>query len=722
MGWATLAGCCGGGRDRTNGGAGPGRGGGATATSANYDHCGLEHLPLEILAHERTLATLTARANRIQDLPPQLFLCTELMRVTLADNEIRTLPSALAALKELVHLDCSKNALVSLPDEAKSLKKLRILDLSANPLDKLPEPITSLISLQELYLNDVGLEYLPANFGRLTDLRILELRDNRLALLPKSLARATALTRLDLGRNEFSDLPDVVGEFPELRELWVDGNNLISLPLTVGKLSSLIHLEAEDNFIAVLPDELGKCGSLECVSLGGNRLTKIPNSIGGLSALVTLDLQSNSLSRLPDEIGDLVSLEELTVSKNFLEKLPSAIGRLRKLRCLLIDENKLKELPPEIGGCSSLGVLSLRGNRIERVPEEIGRLSKLKVLNLVGNSLRNLPHTLLNCGELVALWLSENQSKPLVPMQAEIDPHTKRRVLTCILFPQLPPVEYDNGEENRGSIRASPRHISFVDVKTTAKGQERPSQLRRAPTPYPKELRAMAKNVKHANSNKDSADEALLSTTAEVRVRAAKITPTLRQRFVDELGSAENGWTDADGGAVVSSPSPESPLSENPYEEGSVRNSERLYSESNDSAYGGYIDRVDSLQISGNEFASENNYPSFVRNESDIDDFKNIVNQNHVETYAQAKEKIYGNHRSNYQRHSNNGNATIDDLNYVNCNLEKEVRVVPMAGHDRPDAIFRNSGLSPPPYHIAATYSKQAQFFNRNNLRESINE
>lgn len=565
---------------------------------------GLAHLPESVWLAGRTLEVLRADGNRLQELPRPLFTCTHLRHLVVHDNQLSVLPPAVRALQHLALLDLGRNSLTSLPIEVRQLRKLRSLHLSGNPLERLPDPLTTLIFLQELFLNDTCLEFLPANFGRLTDLLILELRDNCLVLLPKSLARSADLQRLDIGQNEFTEFPDVVGKLTKLRELWMDCNNLTSISPVVENLVQLIHLEASDNQISDLPAEIAACTQLTDVNLSSNQLNRLPDTIGGLTNLVSLKLDCNKLFNLPDGIGDLVNLEELMLASNFLYELPSTIGRLRKLQCLIVDENMLKCIPPEIGSCSSLTVLSLRANRLTYIPDEVGRLSALKVLNLVRNSLQFLPHSLLNCADLVALWLSENQSKPLVPMQSDIDPRTNLQVLTCFLFPQVPLSDVSPLHESKSfpsDIPVSVRHISFVDVKAAAKNAaEKPGQLRRAPTPYPKELRALAKHAR--NVQKDVGDESISMQNA-VHIKAAKVTPTLQQRFASNHSIA-NGtrhvaadWPESNhlrNGSIYDNSS-----IENPYDKPmsfehhkSYQNMDQtLYSESTDSAYSGYNER-----------------------------------------------------------------------------------------------------------------------------------
>ncbi|XP_049873841.1 protein lap1 [Pectinophora gossypiella] len=501
----------------------------------DYSHQSLTEVPTDVFVYERTLEILLCQSNRITELPRQLFMCHGLKYLNLSDNELQVIPNAISSLVNLQHFNISRNTLASIPDTMKALKYLMFLDLSVNPLEKLPDAITNLIALQDLYLNDTYLEYLPGNFGRLANLRILELRDNYLMILPKSLSRSTELLRLDIGQNEFQQFPEVIGKFLKLKELWIDNNSFTDIPSVIKPLEHLIHLEASNNMIEELAPEIGYCTQLVDISLSSNSLTQLPDSIGQLSNLTTLKLDNNRLYCIPESIGQLASLEELMLMSNYLEKIPSSIGLLRKLQYLNIDDNMLRAIPPEIGSCVKLSVLSLRANKLTKIPPEIGHLSSLKVLNLVRNSLSCLPQSLLNCDNLVALWLSENQSKPLVPMHSEVDPQTYEQVLTCFLFPQVPltpiDVKSDNEKPENTETQSSARHISFVDMKATPKIPEKPGQLRRAPTPYPKELRALAKHAR--NIHKDGAQDVTPMQNA-VHIKAAKITPTLQQRFASD--------------------------------------------------------------------------------------------------------------------------------------------------------------------------------------------
>uniref|UniRef100_A0A8D0E4J5 Leucine-rich repeat-containing protein 7 n=1 Tax=Salvator merianae TaxID=96440 RepID=A0A8D0E4J5_SALMN len=404
----------------------------------DYSHCSLQQVPKEVFNFERTLEELYLDANQIEELPKQLFNCQALRKLSIPDNDLSSLPTSIASLVNLKELDISKNGIQDFPENIKCCKCLTIIEASVNPISKLPDGFTQLLNLTQLYLNDAFLEFLPANFGRLVKLRILELRENHLKTLPKSMHKLMQLERLDLGNNEFSELPEVLEQIQNLRELWMDNNSLQTLPGSIGRLKQLVYLDMSKNRIENIDLDISGCEALEDLLLSSNMLQQLPDSIGLLKRLSTLKVDDNQLTVLPNAIGNLSLLEEFDCSCNELESLPPTIGYLQNLRTLAVDENFLPELPREIGNCKNVTVMSLRSNKLEFLPDEIGQMQKLRVLNLSDNRLKNLPITFTKLKELAALWLSDNQSKALIPLQTEAHPETKQRVLTNYMFPQQP--------------------------------------------------------------------------------------------------------------------------------------------------------------------------------------------------------------------------------------------------------------------------------------------
>ncbi len=204
-------------------------------------------------------------------------------------------------------------------------------------------------------------------------------------------------------------------------------------------------------------------------------------------------------------------MEELVFNENEIETLPSNIGLLRNLQTLIADCNKLIELPISIGSCMQLRILSLAENQLKVLPDEIGRLSSLKVLNLNSNLISYLPFSLTKITNLQALWLSENQHKPLIQFQSEFDRESGQKVLTCFLLPQMP---RENSQKSPKSV-VSPTEITLPNTsqeKQVIKFSNDSSNLEiidddledrittkliRAPTPYPKELKAHARHARN---------------------------------------------------------------------------------------------------------------------------------------------------------------------------------------------------------------------------------
>ncbi|XP_020287331.1 protein lap1 [Pseudomyrmex gracilis] len=462
------------------------------------NHCNLYDVPPDVFIYERTLEKLYLDANRIKDLPRPLFQCHELRVLSLSDNEITTLPPAIASLINLEYLDLSKNSIKELPDSIKECKSLRSIDISVNPFERFPDAITHIVGLRELYINDAYIEYLPANFGRLSALRTLELRENNMMTLPKSMSRLVNLQRLDIGNNDFTELPEVVGDLINLTELWIDGNDIRRIPANVEQLYRLNHFDCTMNAIHALPMEVRGWRDIAIMNLSSNEMYELPDTMCYLRTIVTLKIDDNQLNALPNDIGQMSSLEELIVTKNFLEYLPSSIGLLRKLHCLNADNNYLRALPAEIGSCASLSLLSLRSNNLTRVPPELGHLSSLRVLNLVNNCIKFLPVSMLNLSNLKALWLSDNQSQPLVPLQQEFNCEEDMMVLSCFMLPQKPRQDLEQIAQTAGrpissSIIGTGKRICFAAEVDS----EIPRQLHRAPTPYPKELRNLAKHARN---------------------------------------------------------------------------------------------------------------------------------------------------------------------------------------------------------------------------------
>ncbi|CAH8477414.1 unnamed protein product [Schistosoma mattheei] len=398
-------------------------------------HSKLEQVPDDVIRNFRTLEECRLDANQIKELPKNFFRLKRIRLLTLSDNELTRLPTGIGSFSNLVELDISRNDISELPASIRFCDSLQSLDVSNNPLQSLPAGFCQLRNLRVLCLNDISIAELPEEIGSLQLLEKLELRDNCLKSIPDSFADLIHLEFLDLGANEFQELSPVIGQLSRLSELWIDDNELRSLPEELGNLGNLQQLDLSENLISTLPESISGLVSLSDLNLSQNSITHLPNGLGDLDKLIILKLNQNRLLTVTPTIGNCSSLQELYLTENFLSKLPSSIGNLVSMFHLNVDQNQLTELPSEIGQCASLNILSLRENNLHRLPNEIGNCTRLRVLDVSGNRLDRLPFSLSRCS-LTALWLSQNQSQPVITLQRDVDPVNQEQYLTCYLLPQ----------------------------------------------------------------------------------------------------------------------------------------------------------------------------------------------------------------------------------------------------------------------------------------------
>nr|XP_026696502.1 protein scribble homolog isoform X9 [Ciona intestinalis] len=457
-------------------------------------HSSLLVVPEDVLRYARTLEELLLDANQIKDLPKQFFRLVKLRKLGLSDNELQKIPADIAQFVYLVDLNISRNDIAELPENIKFCKSLEVLDISGNPLTKLPDGICQLVCMKHLNLNDISLIRMPQDIGNLSKLQTMECRENLLQSIPYTLCSIGGLEQLDLGNNELESLPDSLSELTNLRDLWLDGNHLTSLPDSIGKLHNIVCMDLSENKLESVPETIGDLHSITDLTLSHNFIDALPESIGKLKTLSILKVDQNRISKLPSSIGDWPNITELMLTENLLTELPASIGNLQKMTTLNVDRNQLEVLPPELGKCSSLNILSVRDNMLTYLPTELGNATNLRVLNVSGNRLDCLPISLASL-KLKALWLSENQSQPLLKFQTE-NRGGAGDVLTCFLLPQQPTqsmVNLLNGsvatQDDLSSIGRQQKRITFHEDQLKDIEDEGQGVLQRHLTPHPKELK-----------------------------------------------------------------------------------------------------------------------------------------------------------------------------------------------------------------------------------------
>uniref|UniRef100_A0A8D0GP27 Leucine rich repeat containing 1 n=1 Tax=Sphenodon punctatus TaxID=8508 RepID=A0A8D0GP27_SPHPU len=390
--------------------------------SIDKRHCSLAAVPDEIYRYSRSLEELLLDANQLRELPKTVAL----RRLGYSDTHI--------------FFFLFSSDIPEIPESISFCKALQVADFSGNPLTRLPESFPELQNLTCLSVNDISLQALPENIGNLCNLASLELRENLLTYLPE-------LTMINLLPSLLSSYPnntvfvmlqpETIGALYSLKDFWLDGNQLAELPQEIGSLQNLLCLDVSENKLERLPEEINGLTSLTDLLVSQNLLEVLPDGVGKLKKLSILKVDQNRLVKLTEAIGECESLTELVLTENQLLTLPKSIGKLKRLNVLNIDRNQLVSLPKEIGGCCSLNVFSVRDNRLSRIPSEVSQATELHVLDVAGNRLIHLPMSLTTL-KLKALWLSDNQSQPLLTFQTDTDPETGEKILTCVLLPQMP--------------------------------------------------------------------------------------------------------------------------------------------------------------------------------------------------------------------------------------------------------------------------------------------
>jgi hypothetical protein len=161
-----------------------------------------------------------------------------------------------------------------------------------------------------------GLTEFPREIFDLADtLEILDLSGNALSSLPDDLPRLGKLRIVFASNNQFTELPEVLGQCPQLSMIGFKANRIRkvsgkSLP------ASLRWLILTDNEVEALPPEIGNCLLLQKLMLAGNRLRALPAEMASCSRLELVRLAANQLGGLPEWLLRLPRLSWLAYAGN----------------------------------------------------------------------------------------------------------------------------------------------------------------------------------------------------------------------------------------------------------------------------------------------------------------------------------------------------------------------------------------------------------------------
>lgn len=181
-------------------------------------------------------------------------------------------------------------------------------------------------------------------------------------------------TRLDLSCG-LSQFPDEIYDLADTLEILnLSGNALSALPDDLPRLKKLRVIFCSDNQFTDVPDVLGQCRNLEMVGFKANQIQRMSGAslTDGLRWLILTD---NQLVQLPAGLGQCTRLQKLMLAGNQLQHLPEEMVACRNLELLRISANRFVALPDWLLSLPRLAWLALAGNPFSDV-RELAALAK----------------------------------------------------------------------------------------------------------------------------------------------------------------------------------------------------------------------------------------------------------------------------------------------------------------------------------------------------------
>ncbi|WP_424196419.1 protein kinase [Ampullimonas aquatilis] len=161
-----------------------------------------------------------------------------------------------------------------------------------------------------------GLTEFPREILDLADtLEVLNLSGNALSALPPDFARLQKLRILFCSDNQFTRLPEVLGQCPRLSMIGFKANQIAEVP-AVALGPSLRWLILTGNQISELPSSIGQCRQLQKCMLAGNRLSSLPMAMAACTQLELLRISANQFAALPSFLTSLPRLSWLAYAGN----------------------------------------------------------------------------------------------------------------------------------------------------------------------------------------------------------------------------------------------------------------------------------------------------------------------------------------------------------------------------------------------------------------------
>lgn len=170
----------------------------------------ISNLPSEISTSCPQLRSLSINRNRLQNLPDSLE-ALPLEELFISGNDLGPrLPRVVFQLRSLRSLGAASNNIQDIPEELCHLSQLRTLALMWNNIETLPPVVLKLKHLHRLDMNNNKLRKLPSGLDELTELMELYVAGNKLTALPTCLKNLKVLRELDISSNPKLDVNHVL--------------------------------------------------------------------------------------------------------------------------------------------------------------------------------------------------------------------------------------------------------------------------------------------------------------------------------------------------------------------------------------------------------------------------------------------------------------------------------------------------------------------------------
>jgi len=182
------------------------------------------------------------------------------------------------------------------------------LYLSENKFEGEFNPGTMNQNLKKLHLSFNELSSLHESVSILTNLEELHLQDNLFTgPVPTFLMNLTNLTYLGVADNEFTSLPQNIGDLQQLEILFASRNNITLLPDSIGDILTLKSLQMGLNKLTTLPETLAN-------------LQNAPLGEGSGNPLTALNFYGNLIDSIPDNICPALDERIALIGNNLCEE------------------------------------------------------------------------------------------------------------------------------------------------------------------------------------------------------------------------------------------------------------------------------------------------------------------------------------------------------------------------------------------------------------------